>query len=174
MESAFFRSFYVLFFIEPSSRRVHVTTSTRHPDSTWVTQQARNLAMTFHDEGIQMRFLIRDRDSKFSASFDEVIETEGIRIIRTPIRAPNSNAYAERWVKTLRAECLDFSLIVSEAHLDRVLRTYVRHYNRARPHRGLGLLSPESTGPATPVKNVPEIRRRDMLGELTHEYSRAA
>jgi putative transposase len=174
VESAFLRSFYVLFFIELSSRRVHVTTATRHPDSPWVTQQARNLAMGFHDAGIQMRFLIRDRDCKFSASFDEVFETEGIRIIRTPIRAPNANAHAERWVQTLRAECLDFSLIVSEAHLDRVLRTYVHHYNRARPHRALGLLAPEGTGATAPVKDVPAIHRRDVLGGLIHEYSRAA
>lgn len=101
--------------------------------------------MSLADEGAQVGFLIRDRDAKFCRSFDAVFGSEGIRVIRTPIRAPNANAFAERWVETLRAECLDWLLIVGPRHLDRVLRIYVQHYNRRRPHRGLGLQGPRES-----------------------------
>jgi transposase InsO family protein len=153
---------------------VHVTVSTTHPDSSFVTQQARNLIMSLADEGTQMRFLIRDRDAKFPRSFDDVFASEGIRVIRTPIRAPNANAFAERWVETLRTECLDWLLIVGPRHLDRVLRIYVQHYNRRRPHRGLELQVPESIAPIEEAAGVPNIERRDVLGGLVHEYMRAA
>src|ERR1019366_4783030 len=98
----------------------------------------------------------------------------GIRVIRTPIRAPNANAYAERWVETLRAECLDWLLVLGPRHLDRVLRTYVEHYNRQRPHRGLELRAPERVAPIEEADGVPTIERRDLLGGLVHEYRRAA
>ena len=120
-----------------------------------------------------MRFLIHDRDSKFSASFDEVFRSEGINVIHTPIRAPQANAYAERFVRTIRAECLDWLLILGRRHLERVLRTYVALYNRERPHRGLALLPPASTN-AGPPPSGGEIKRRDRLGGLIHEYRRAA
>jgi len=174
VESAFLKSYYVLFFIELGSRRVHVSVSTSNPDGAWVTQQARNLMMDLQDEGIGIKFLIRDRDAKFSGAFDEVFVTEGIRIIRTPIRAPNANAYAERWVETIRAECLDWLLILTPRHLDRVLRIYVAHYNNERPHRGIELRTPEKPIPVVPFKTVPEIRRREILGGLINEYSKAA
>jgi hypothetical protein len=118
---AFLETLYVLFFIEIGTRRVHVTVSTTNPDSAFVTQQARNLVMSLADEGTQVGFLIRDRDAKFPRSFDDVFVSEGIRVIRTPIRAPNANAFAERWVETLRAECLDPLLIGGPRHLDRIL-----------------------------------------------------
>ena len=112
VETAFLKTLYVLFFIEIGTRRVHVSVATSSPDSAFVTQQARNLAMSLSDEGASIKFLIRDRDAKFSRSFDDVFASEGIRVIRTPIRAPNANAFAERWVETLRADCLDWLLIL--------------------------------------------------------------
>jgi putative transposase len=132
---------------------------------------ARNLSFT--DLFTHMRFLIHDRDSKFSAAFDEVFRSEGIKVIHTPIRAPQANAYAERFIRTIRAECLDWLLIVGRRHLEGVLRTYVAHYNRERPHRGLALLPPASTN-ADPPPSGGEIKRRDRLGGLIHEYHRAA
>ena len=120
------------------------------------------------------RLLIRDRDSKFSGSFDEVFATEGMEVIRTPIRSPKANAFAERSVKTLRSEVLDWTLILGRRHLDRVLRSYVRHYNAQRPHRGLELRTPEGPSDVYPVETVPEIQRRDLLGGLIHEYHAVA
>jgi putative transposase len=120
-----------------------------------------------------MRFLIHDRDSKFSGAFDEVFRSEGISVIHTPIRAPQANAYAERFVRTLRAECLDWLLIIGRRHLETVLRIYTAHYNRERPHRGLALLPPDPTT-VGPLSSGGEIKRRDRLGGLIHEYRRAA
>jgi hypothetical protein len=174
VETALLKMLYVLFFIEIGTRRVHVTVSTSNPDAVFVAQQARNLAMCLADEGASIKFLIRDRDAKFSRSFDDVFASEGVRVIRTPIRAPNANAFAERWVETARADCLDWLLIFGPRHLDRVLQTYVNHYNRKRPHRGLQLLAPDSAVPAAEVGVVPHIRRRDLLGGLIHEYESAA
>jgi putative transposase len=120
-----------------------------------------------------MRFLIHDRDSKFSGTFDEVFRSEGIKVIHTPIRALQANAYAERFVRSVRAECLDWLLILGRRHLETVLRIYTDHYNRDRPHRGLALLSPDSTNADQPPGGG-EIKRRDRLGGLIHEYHRAA
>ena len=173
VETAFLKTLYVLFFIEIGTRRVHVTVSTTNPDSAFVTQQARNFVMSLADEGTQIRFLIRDRDTKFCRSFDDVFASEGIRVIRTPIRAPNANAFAERWMETLRTECLDPLLILGPRHLDRVLRVYLPHYNGRRPHRGLELQVPESVPPIEEADGVPAIERRDLLGGLVHEYMRA-
>ncbi len=171
VETISLRRFYVLFFIELGSRRVHLAGCTTNPSGDWVTQQARNLSFTGVFEG--MRFLIHDRDSKFTAAFDEVFRSEGIKVIHTPIRAPQANAYAERFVRTIRAECLDWLLILGRRHLERLLRVYTEHYNRERPHRGLALLPPE---PATAARlaAADEIKRRDRLGGLIHEYHRAA
>jgi transposase InsO family protein len=174
VETAFLKTLHVLFFIEIGSPRVHVTVSTTNPDSSFVTQQARNLAMSLADEGTQIGFLIRDRDAKFSRSFDDVFHSEGINVIRTPIRAPNANAFAERWVETLRAECLDWLLILGAGHLDRILRIYVQHYNQQRPHRGLALQVPERLAPVEEADGMPDIERRDLLGGLIHEYLKAA
>ncbi|MDP9300072.1 MAG: transposase [Actinomycetota bacterium] len=121
-----------------------------------------------------VRFLIRDRDSKFSGAFNEVLRTEGIRTIRTPIRSPKANAFAERCVKTLRHEVLDWTLILGRRHLDRVLASYASHYNAERPHRGIELRVPEGLSHVDPVKVVPEVKRRDLLGGLIHEYHAVA
>jgi putative transposase len=173
VETLRLRSLCVLFFIQLSTRRVFVVGVTAHPDSAWVTQQARNLAIEERLSGV--RFLLRDRDAKFSGPFDGVFETEGVRVIRTPIRAPKANAFAERFVRTVRRECLDHVLIYGRRHLERVLQAYVAHYVEERPHRGLGLAIPAGvrTPPARRSARAP-VERRDLLGGLIHEYRWAA
>ncbi len=174
VETAFLKTLYVLFFIEIGTRRVHVTGATRNPNGAFVTQQARNLCFELDEREVPAPFLIHDRDSKFSGSFDEVFRTEGVQVILTPIRSPKANAFAERCVKTLRSEVLDWTLILGRRHLDRVLRSYACHYNAQRPHRGLGLRTPESRYDVDPVETVPEIERRDLVGGLIHEYHAVA
>jgi putative transposase len=144
---------------------------TKNPSGPWVAQQARNLGLDFSDQGV--RFLIRDRDSKYSGPFGDVFRSEGIRIVKTPVRAPKANAVAERFVRTVRSECLDWLLILNRRHLERVLCIYVEHYNRERSHRALELRPPE---PGEQRARAPtnEIRRRDRLGGLIHEYYQAA
>jgi putative transposase len=174
VETAWLRTLYVLVFIELGSRRISLSSSTAHPDSAWVTQQARNLALALDARASPIRFLIRDRDTKFSGSLDAVLCSEGMRVIRTPIRAPNANAHAERVIETIRAECLDWSLILGRRHLDQTLQTYALHYNRRRPHRALAL-APPLAETRNPIPVSPgDVRRRDLLGGLIHEYHRAA
>jgi putative transposase len=172
VETVLLKTYYVLFFIELHTRRVFVTGATAHPDSAWVTQQARNLAIDAKLEGVQ--FLIHDRDAKFSGQFDEVFRTEGVRVIRTPIRAPRANAVAERWVGTVRRDCLDHVLIFGRRHVDTVLEAYLAHYNGARPHRALELGSPTRSCPPREPVNLKKLRRRDILGGVIHEYEGAA
>jgi transposase InsO family protein len=174
-ETITLKTLYVLVWIELGTRRVHLGGATSHPDSAWGTQQARNLAMALQEEGRSPRFLIHDRVTKFTWSFDEVFRSEGTRILLTPIRAPNANAVCERWVGTVRAECLDWTLILGRRHLERVLRTYIAHYNQQRPHRGLGLRTPiGNTSPAVDDLRASNVRRWDVLGGLIHEYGVAA
>jgi len=169
VETVTLHRLYGLFFIELESRRVHFAGCTTNPTGAWVVQQARNLSFTGLFE--RMRFLIHDRDSKFTACFDEVFRSEGIRVIHTPVRAPQANAYAERFVRTVRTECLDWLLIVGRRHLEHVLRIYIQHYNRERPHRALALQPPQAPQLIPTGGNV---QRRDRLGGLVHEYYRAA
>jgi transposase InsO family protein len=171
VETAFLQRIYVLFFISLATRRIEYVACTSNPDGRWVTQQARNLTMQLGDDQ-SFRFLIHDRDRKFSHAFDEVFRTEGIRVICTPVQAPNANAHAERWVRTLRADCLDRILILGRRHLEHVLRVYGRHYNEHRPHRALHLLPPKGRDP-TPLTTPGRLRRRDLLGGLIHEYEAA-
>jgi hypothetical protein len=171
VETISLRRFYVLFFIELGNRRVHLAGCTTNPTGAWVTQQARNLSFTGVFE--RVRFLIHDRDSKFTAAFDEIFRSEGVKIIHTPIRAPQANAYAERFVRTVRAECLDWLLILGRRHLERTLRIYTTHYNRERPHRALALLPPDPDIAANPPL-AGEIARHARLGGLIHEYHRVA
>ncbi len=173
VETIRLKTIYVLFFIELQTRRVRVVGATAHPDSSWVTQQARNLAI---DERLgDVRFPVRDRDAKFSGPFDGVFRTEGVRVIRTPVRAPRANAFAERFVRTVRRECLDHVLIYGRRHLERVLKAYVDHYVKERPHRGLGLAAPagDRTSQVRGTIRTP-VNRRDVLGGLIHEYGWAA
>lgn len=149
--------------------------STAHPDAAWVTQQARNLALWLDARTTPGRFLIRDRDNtKFSRSFDTVLRSEGMRVIRTPVRAPNANAHAERVIETVRAECLDWPLVWGRRHLDRAVRTYAEHYNRQRPHRAVGLAPPLVAAGERLLVDPRHIRRRDLLGGLIHDYHGAA
>jgi putative transposase len=168
VESVFLRRCYVLFFIAHASRRVWLGGCSTNPTGAWVTQQARNLGLEFADQG--MRFLIRDRDSKYSGPFDEVFRSGGIQIVKTPVRAPQANAIAERFVRTIRAECLDWLLILNRRHLERVLCIFVDHYNTHRPRRALMLQPPEPP----PTRAVGAIHRYDRLGGLIHEYHRDA
>jgi putative transposase len=170
VETVTLRRLYVLFFIELGSRRVHLAGCTTNPSGAWVVQQARNLSFT--NVFTRMRFLIHDRDSKFTAAFDEVFRSEGFEVIHTPVRAPQANAYAERFVRTIRTESLDWLLIVGRRHLEHVLRIYIQHYNRERPHRGLALQPPQPPQVRQPPGG--DVRRRDRLGGLVHEYYRAA
>jgi transposase InsO family protein len=145
---------------------------TRNPNSSWVIQQARNLALAERLCGV--RFLIHDRDAKLRGSFDEVFRSEDVKIIKTSIRAPRANAFAERWVRTARSECLDWLLVLGRRHLERVLGAYTEHYNNARPHRGLGLMTPDHRPAPPPWTSGAFVRQRDVLDGLIHEYERAA
>ena len=144
-----------------------------HPDSAWVTQQARNRAIA--ERLTAIRFVLHDRDAKFSGPFDEVFPTEQVRVIRTPIRAPRAYAFAERFIRTVRSQCLDHVLVYGRRHLDRVLRVYVSHHTEQRPHRGLDLATPRG-GASSPARHTERrrIHRRDVLGGLIHEYGWAA
>jgi putative transposase len=180
VDTLFLKRFYVLFFVELATRRVRLAGITTNPDGPWVTQQARNLLMQLDDDGVRPRFLIRDRDSKFTRTFDEVFRSEGIEAIKAPVRAPRARAHAERWVGTVRRECLDRLLIVGRRHLERVLSVYTLHYNEHRPHRSLAQRPPLAPIAAHGQQALGEVfllerlRRRDRLGGLIHEYELAA
>ena len=177
VDTVFLQRLYVLFFIQLHNRRVHLAGVTANPTGAWVAQQARNLVSALDEDATAIRFLIHDRDSKFTRAFDDLWRAVGAEVILTPIQAPNANAVAERWVGTVRRECLDHLLIAGRRQLLRVLRVYVEHYNRHRPHRGLGLSAPEPSERcelADPSAAAWQLHRRDVLGGLIHEYERAA
>jgi len=171
VETAWLRTLYVLFFVELGSRRVHLAGVTANPESAWMRQQACNLAIEERLENV--RFLLHDRDAKFASSFDEVIRSEGVRVIKTPIRAPKANAVAERWVRSVRNECLDHLLVFGRRHLEQILVGYVAHFNFERPHRSLELIPPAGS-PRSRGSPPSGVLRRDVLGGLIHEYYAAA
>jgi putative transposase len=173
VDTVFLRRVYVLVVIEHGRRRVHLAGITAHPTGAWVTQQAHNLLMDLGDRAEQFRFLIRDRDSKFSPAFDAVFAGADIRILRTPVRAPRANAIAERFIGTLRRECLDHLLITGPRHLAAVLEEYVEHYNTHRSHRSLHQRPPAGRTPPPRGAAVRPLRR-DRLGGLLHEYVQVA
>jgi transposase InsO family protein len=165
---------YAFFVIEHATRRVHLLGVTAHPTGAWLTQQARNLPMDLDDAGRRFRFLVRDRDAKFSAAFDAVFAAMDIRIIRTPVRAPRANAIAERFVGSIRRELLDRILIINQRDASVVLRQYERHYNSHRPHRALGQAAPLRPLPHRTTTQIHDVRRHDRLGGLLHEYQQVA
>ena len=171
VETLFLKTIHVLFFLEVGTRRIHLAGCTARPTAAWVAQQARQLAWTLQEAGGSPRYLIRDRDAKFPPAFDAVFVSEGVAIVWTPYRTPIANTHAERWVRSVRGECLDHLLVVNEAHLRHVLAGYIAHYNRARPHRGLSQQTPI---PSAWGAQCGPIRRRDVLGGLIHEYDREA
>ena len=176
VETLALQRIYVLFFISPAARRLEFIACTANPDGAWVTQQARNLLMQLGEHERRFRLLIHDRDRKFSRGFDEVFRSGGIEVIRTPIQAPNANAFAERWVRTVRSDCLDRILILGRRHLERILRVYSNHYNGHRPHRALQLAPPNGTNPDLVGRTsaASSVYRHDLLGGLIHEYRHAA
>jgi putative transposase len=173
VDTVFLRRLYILFFIEHGTRRVHLAGISAHPTGGWVTQQARNLLMALEDQASRIKFVIRDRDSKFTAAFDDVFSSEGVQIVRIPPRAPQANCYAERWVRTARAECTDRMLIYGQGHLRAVLRTYAGHYNGHRPHQSRNQRPPDHNEPVVIPLDAP-VRRRKVLGGVINEYHRAA
>ena len=170
IETIWLKTVYVLFFIELGTRQVHFAGITTHPNQIWVTQQARQLVWKLYHRESPLRFLIHDNDSKFSKSFDIVFHSEGFHVIHTPYYAPNANAFAERWVRTIREECLDHILILNAFHLKRVLLEYIDdYYNIARPHQGIGQRIPI---PDNYKHNTGPIQRRKVLGAIINDYYR--
>jgi putative transposase len=174
VDTVFLRRLYILLVVEHDRRHVHLAGITAHPTGAWVAQQARNLLMDLGERGKRFRFLIRDRDSKFTTAFDDVFAGADIRIIRIPPRAPRANAIAERWIASARRECLDQMLITGERHLRLVLDQYTDHYNVHRPHRALQQAPPAGHPYPSALGANAQVLRRDRLGRLIHEYSQVA
>jgi putative transposase len=173
VDTVFLRRLYVFFVMEIGARRVHTLGVTAHPSGPWTAQQARNLLMDLGERAARFRFLIRDRDSKFTAAFDEVFAGNGMQVIKTPARSPRANSFAERYVGTLRRECLDHLLVYGERHLRRVLAQYARHYNEHRPHQSREQ-RPPLFKPGQPINMTARITRTHVVHDLINEYNRAA
>jgi transposase InsO family protein len=174
VDTVFLQRLYVLCAIEVTTGRVYVLGLTSHPVGEWVAQQARNLVMQVGMDVAEFRFLVRDRDTKFTAAFDAVFAAEGTEVLPTPVRAPQANAYAERWVGTVRREVLDRMLIFGRRQLMSVLAKYADHYNVHRPHRALGQAPPLGLGESAVVVSAGRVARRDRLGGLLLEYAQVA
>jgi hypothetical protein len=187
VDTVLLKRLYVLYSLELGRRRVWITGVTAHPHAAWVTQQARNVTWDLDDQRLEMKFLVRDRDTKYVASFDEVFRSEDAQILKTAFRTPNPNAHPERFVRTVRPECLDHLLILNRRHLEQVLRDYAQHYNGRRPHQGISQQIPADVGEvATHQVSIPpnpprsccshqrQVRRHDRLSGLIHGCERVA
>ena len=172
-DTVFLKRLYIFFVMEIETRQVHILGVTAHPTGAWTAQQARNLLMDLGERAGRFKFLIRDRDSKFTAAFDEVFAGNGMRIIKTPVRSPRANSFAERYAGTLRRECLDHLLIYGERYLRQILAGYSRHYNEHRPHQSREQRPPLHE-PGQTIDVTARIERRQVLHGLISEYSRAA
>ncbi len=173
VDTVLLQRLYVLLVMELQTRAVHILGVTAYPTGAWTAQQARNLLMDLGERTGRLRFLIRDRDSKFTAAFDGVFSGNGTRVIKTPVRSPRANSFAERFVGPLRRECLDHVLILGERHLRKILAEYAQHYNGHRPHQGLQQ-EPPVRQPGDAVDITARIEPRQVLGGLISEYRRAA
>ena len=173
VDTVFLRRLYVFFVMEIETRRVHILGVTAHPTGTWTAQQARNLLMDLGARAGRFKFLIRDRDSKFTPAFDEALAGNGMRIIKTPVRSPQANSFAERYAGTLRRECLDHLLIHGEQHLRQILTEYAQHYNDHRPHQAREQRPPLHK-PGETIDATARIKRRQAVQGLISEYRRAA
>jgi putative transposase len=174
VDTVFLRRLYVLFVIEHHNRQVHLAGVTAHPTAARTVQQARNTLMDFGERTDGLKFLIRDRDAKYTDAFNAVFAAAGMRIITTPVQAPRANAICERWSASARRECTDRILITGPRHLHRILSEYVDHYNTHRPHRALSQSPPSGRTHIARADDNVHVRRRDRLGGLLHEYSQAA
>jgi hypothetical protein len=177
VDTVLLRRLYALIVIEHGTRRVHLAGITASADGAWTTQAARNVLMDLGYRAASVKFLIRDRAGQFTSSFDAVFTAEGIRIVASPPQAPRANAICERVIGTLRREVFDQLLIINEHHPRQVLTEYLLHYNKARPHRSLGQLTPAQADSQPPeLINLAQhrIRQKQVLGGLTREYYVAA
>jgi putative transposase len=172
VDTVLLQRLHVLVVLEIQTRAVHILGVTAHPSGAWTAQQVRNLLLDLGERAGRFKFLLRDRDSKFTAAFDGVLAGNGTRVIKTPVRSPRANSYAERFVGTLRRECLDHLLILGEGHLRKVLAGFARHYSDHRPHQSLQLEPPRQAGRAVDI--AARIERKQVLGSLINEYRRAA
>lgn len=171
VETLSLRTMFVLFFIEHGTRRVHLSGCPSHPTREWMTQQARQMSWELQEREGPARFLMHDHDIKFPEAFDTVFAPEGVEIVDIPYQAPNANAFAERWVRSVREECLDKIIVLNECHLYRTLQEYIAYYNSRRPHQGLKQDSPPGLSLVT---QEGPVRHRKVLGGIIRDYYRAA
>lgn len=172
VDTAFLKRFYVIVSMSIKNRMIHLAACTANPSGKWTTQQARHLSWILEDNNIQAKFLIRDQDSKYTKQFDNVLKSIGIEPIETSENAPLQNSHIERFIRTLREDCLDKIVIFNQKHLEYVLKEYITYYNKARPHQGLDNKIPEYYDQETEVKPEGKIGCREILGGILKDYFR--